>query len=548
MTRKLLKIQETAKSCTSWCVDKVKTYKNCLGLVFLNFLTHYIFISRYSFVTDDWSELVYCEFNHYSITTLLLESQRPLYYAIFRIAGNAINSFAFIYQVFNFITTSLIILLVYFIARSLLKNVWENPDLYAFLTAIFFCVVFNIDQLFPWSIIFANNLAYILFLGSFYFYINADRNRYYLALSLFSFLVAAFIYEVGIFLPLVFLGYDIIFHRNWKNSLFFLIPIGIVGIIRETHWFGCGWVLLNRDQILYSSQFFQQYNYNIMHNFVREIALTGLNILYGIEGLLKLNPVILVMIILTDIACIFLITRYLIQLISREHGKYNFRNALKLCCVAVLGFLLFHIAISLAGYAETRHLIFMDIFILILIIALAGPLLTKRSAVILVFCIIFVCVLLNQGLSVNWIIAGDISASANQSISENSENVSSYNYIVVNASDLFTSAPDAALKATLFNDQYAYYLNAPCLPDYTIMAMLSGAGVNMSGVHFIYGSAVDGNPTRVIYESGNGSIQYEDVLTKTYYSINRTEYFEFNSTNLLATYHEKEGSDFLFQH
>jgi len=530
-------------------IKRIRSCKYILGLFFLNFFTHFLFISRYGFTSDDWDLLVNYIYSNYPLTNLLLESQRPLQFILFKVASGTFGSYAFAYQILNLLTTSLMILLVFLVAKSLFKDVFQDPAFYAFLAATLFCVFFNIDELYAWSSIFPINLAIVLYLSSFYFYINANQKQYYLFLSVFSFLIAVFIYELGIFLPLLCFFYDLVFNRNWKKSLVFILPLSVYGIIRVTFWFGFGWVSQNRNPVFSSPQFFQGLISTFVHNFVREFALTGLNIFYGISGLLSLNYAILIVLIVLDGLCIGLIFKYLIMPgLSGEHPSYNFQNAVKLSCIGIAGFILSTMIISVGGYAATRHLVFIDFFIFLIIVAIAGPVLTKKSAVIPMFCIILICVLINQGLFVNWIIAGDICSSANQSIYENSKNISPYNYVFINATDLFISKPNAALKSTLISDQYNPYLNSRCLSDGAVIAMLSGAGVNTSVIHLIYGNTIYGNPTIVVLGSVNGSLMYEDMTTRTYYSINRTEYFEFNSTNLLATYHEKERSDFLFQH
>jgi hypothetical protein len=535
------------ESCMNACIKKVKTYKYILGLFFLNFFTHYLFIFHYSFVSDDWSEIVYPIFSQYTVTNLILESQRPLLYVTGKVIVPIFGSYVLAYQILTLITTTLIIILVFLIAKSLFKHVFQDPRSNAFLVATFFCVIFNIDQLYAWGSMFAVNIAFVLYLSSFYFYINANQKQHYLFLSIFTFLIALFFYELGIFLPLICLFYDLIFNRDWKKSLLYVLPLGIYGIIRVTHWFGFGWVYMNRDQIFYSSQFLHEFSQNFLHNIVQEIALTGFNIFYGISGLLNLNDVVLFILIVFDGLCIFFIIKYLvIPGFSRECEQYNLKNAVKLLFIGIVGIILTHTVISLHGLADTRHLIFIDFFIFLIIVAFVGPVLAKKSATTPLFCIIVACVLISQGLSVNWIIAGDICSSVNQSIFENSKNISQYNYVFVNGTDLLKATPYAGPKYNFQNGQYNLYLNSPCLPDYSIISMLSRGGTNITGVHLIYGNTLDGNSTNVILVSNNGSIIFYDVTTKTYHSINRTEYFEFNSTNLLDHYYVNERSDVLF--
>ena len=536
-------------------INNIKKYKYFISLIFLNFITHYLFISRYSFVSDDWNELVFCIFNQYSWSQLLLESQRSLYYIILKIAAGLFGSSAIAYQTLNFITSSLIILLIFFISRSLFKVIFKETNLPAFFVALLFCIMYNINELYAWSIIFANNIAYILYLASFYFYLNADKKNHYTFLSIISYFIAIFIYEIGIFLPLIILIYDFAFHKNWKRSLLYIMPLGIYGIIRITHWFGFGWIFIDRDNIWCSSGFLQILWQNIGHNFVREIAINGLNIFHGIRGLVSLNIQILTFLVIVDFISLFLIFKYvIIRDLSTQWKTYNFKNAMKLSFIAIIGIIVSHIVISISGGSlQSRYLLFTDFFVLLIAVILIVQLMKKKIAIYPLFCLIFMLMLISQGVLVNWIIAGDICNSVNKSISENEENIASYNYIFFNGSDLINTLPNYdnylysifGQKYIEFiwndNDQYNFYLNSECLQYWVINSMVFGR-VNNSTLHVIYGNLMDNNINVSLLE--NGSILYNNGTSDEI--INRTEYYEFNSTNLFKYYYTKKNSDILY--
>ena len=517
--------------------DKVNACRFFFGLLFLNFLTHFLFIFRLSFVSDDWSELVYSVFKQYSFHTLLLESQRPLYYIILKGTAGILERNAFAYQVLNLTTTTLILFLIFLISDIMLKKVFKDSRTCAFLVAGLFCISFNTDQLYNWSIIFANNFAFILYLSSMYFYINPNRKPSTIFLSLFTYFVAVFTYELGIFLPLIYFVYDYVFDDDWKRSILFIIPSGLYGIIRATQGFGMGWAFINRDYWS-SSEFFPRISQNFLHNFVQEGAVAGLNFYYGITGLFSLNQIMSIALVLSDIACIFLLMRYcILPWLSQEGEAADFRSAMKLFLLGAGVFFICHTIISISGDAAPRHMIFIDFFILLGIVALAGTVLTKKSAAVPVFCIILLCVLINQGLSVNWIIAGDICNSVDRSISEDAGIISGYHYVFVNGTDLRDAIPNAALKYNFRNYQYNNYLNSPCLPDWSVLAMLSGAGVNTSAVRLIYGNYPGAGPA-------GAPVQSEK--TSTLDGMDRKGVFEFNSTNLLQYYYREKSSDLLF--
>ena len=529
------------------CIPK-KAEDACslIGLVLLNFITHYLFISWYTFVSDDWDEIVYSVFSRYSLPHLLTESQRPLLYALFKAASEVFGRDPLAYQLLNLATTSLIIILVFLIGRSLLAEVFHEPSVFAFLGAALFCVAFNMDQVYLWGTMFANNVAYILYLCSFYWYINARGNRSYLPLALFSFLIAVFIYELGIFLPLVCLLYDLVFERDWKRSLLFIIPAGIYATLRETHGFGYGWTFVNRD-LWTSSQFLLNASQMFFRNFIQELASAGFNVMHGIAGLFSVNPAALAILVVADAILVFILLKYLLRFPSfQEDRSYNFRNAIRLGLIGVAGFLLSHTVISLSQYAGTRHMIFIDFFGILVLIALLGPVFAKKTARIPIFCLILFCILVSQGLSVNWIIAGDISTSVDQSITENAGILSKYHYVLVNGDDLGRAIPGTALKYNFDNHQIVSYLNSPLITGPVLEAMLGGAGLNTSEIHLIYGTDVDGIPSGAHLVPGNSSLVYEDAITGATRSVDRNDYFELNSTNLLVHYFQKKQSDPLF--
>jgi len=529
--------------------EKLKKCKYFFCLFFLNILTHYLLISRYTFVSDDWTEIVYSVFSQQSFYHLILESQRPILYITFKIANACFGGNPLVYQVLNLITTSLIIFLVFLIAESLFNTVYQNSTIHAFLVASFLCVIFNIDQLFTWGLSFSNNIAIILYFGSFYYYINVNRKQYYLFLSVSLFLIAIFTYEIGVFFPILFISYDLLFHRNWKKSVWYILPLGFWGIVRETNWFNFGWIFINRQQNWLSLNFLHEFGQNfLINNSIREIGRTGLNILYGILGLLNINYMVFFILIIIDFICILLIFKFLISPANSENCEdRNFKNAVNISYIGILGILLSHLILSVnGGSVSTRHLIFIDFFIFLSIVALVGPHLTKKPVIIPLFCIILTCVLINQGLSVNWIIAGNICTSVNQSISENANNVSFYNYVFINGVDLTRAIPNSMLKYNFKNGNFNEFLNSPCLPYWAVNSMVSGTGINTSEVHIIYDNSVDGSPTNVAV-SANNSIMYQDIKTKANNTINKSEYFELNSTNLLSEFFNKEHSDFLFR-
>ena len=175
-------------------------YKYIIILILVNFITNYLFILQYKFYSDDWSVIVHPGYPWTeSYSYLLLTPGRPIYWAIFKFQAQIFQNYALLHHVIGFITTSIILILIYEITKKIFSDFNYSSEIYPFLTAVIYCVLFNKDEMYPWVVMAFAGYS-ILYLVSFYTYIHKERSNY-LGYSLIAYALGIFTYESGITLP-----------------------------------------------------------------------------------------------------------------------------------------------------------------------------------------------------------------------------------------------------------------------------------------------------------------------------------------------------------
>lgn len=523
----------------------ITRYKFYISLILLNFLTHYLFIFHFKFVSDDWPTLVYPSYATLSTVSrpyseLIFETQRPLYYIIVKTVVNLIKVNELGYHILNFITSTIILLLVFNIAKHLFRKITTNDQSNAFISSLVFLLLFNKDELYAWSVIFPNNMAFILYLGSLFYYITYEKKTYRLIVSLFLFSIAIFIYELGILLPIFYFIYDWINKEDLKKSLYFGLPLGLYGFFRFTNLFGYGWF---RNETEFTGPL------NFVPTFLTMIS--GLyytplsNFIYSFYGLMSLNQLIFLLVILTDILIVLLVFKFLLTDLKGYNFKGNSRNTMNLLIISIAGLAISYIPITIRGYIGSRHVIFIDIFISLILAILINLIATmsfakKYNLKYLKYIVIFLFLIVNQGLYINWITSGMIQESVNHSIIDNSNQLTQYSCIYINATDLSNTKPNIGRR--IYKDQlYSPYLNSQGLEIWVVKPMLRAANINLSKTTLIYGTHGD-----IFVSSTNTTLTYKNTYSGEYHTINKSACFEFNASNLLTYYRSNQNTSFLF--
>lgn len=470
--------------------------KYVIILVLLNFITNFLFIFQYKFYSDDWSTIVKPFMARDTYLNLILYPDRPIYYTIFKFQAQIFQDYTLIYHIFGFVTTSIILVLIYKIAQKLFSDFQYNAEIYPFLAAVIYCVLFNKDELYPFALV-ALGFYSIMYLLSFYTYIYKERKNY-LIYSLITYTLGLFTYENGIALPVIFLGYDILLKKDYKKSFLFAIPLVFNLVVRKTSWFGYG-------STVYSNGFgqwgFQSLLQSVFDFLSASVFIIFRQILYAFQGLQTMG-VLIICIAIINLVILIILYKFIdfSRLTKVENTSLGF---LLLIIIAAFAFPYILRGGLLSGSLPTRSFEFIDIGVALLltfiIIYLPKPRLTK----ILILVFIGICIFVCQGLFMNWVVSGDIQEEVYRFIGEHSDEIKSYDYLYFNTPSFVINKPNAINESVFYpvaklyfqyirkdphtlenrisaqtqqlkyNNEYDRYYNAKGLDNYALASMLS---------------------------------------------------------------------------
>jgi len=480
---------------------------NILFLIILNFFTHFLFLPLYGFYSDDWSILAVPFMDQYSYVSLLLESERPLFWIMYKIQYDLFGANPLGHHLLGFLTSCIVLVLVYEIAKKIFRDIGQPGDYYPFLTAAIFCVLFNKDEVYPWAIL-SSGFPYIAYLASCYFYLHKDR-KYFLALSLIAYTLGLFSYEIGLALPLLFLFYDYVITRKEKTGFLFFIPLLVYLAVRMTNWFGYGFAFVSRGvgnwelaTLLTSGSHLLLYSIVV---FSRQITLAVI----GFAALAWWQWLGLI-----SLSCV--LAFFLGILLKREEKAGRVRPIFFILSIIMV--MIFLIPFILKGSMSTRHFILIDLGIALFIAGLlsyAGP--SKRIHWVLI-AVVGICILLNLGLYVNWVISGNIQEDVSQYIEQNSDQIANHKWVYFDAQSFMKGKPNHVanpftrwIKGQWFRGNesltstqgdsstenqgneditvvYSPYYNSPCLDRWALVSMIQKYVPSFRSDQLIYGN------------------------------------------------------------
>jgi hypothetical protein len=478
-----------------------------ISLVLLNFVANFIFLSYYGFIADDWSLLSQINIcADIPLSKLLFETHRPFQYIIYKILTVIFGNNQVVYFLFNFILTSLILLIIFIVVKSLLHKRTPSSSSCAFLITALYCILFNKAELYAFGSTIPNNISFILYLTSFYFFLNSDKKPFYHYLALICFTFALFTYELGIILPFVYLVYAFSSEKTIKKPLAFFIPIIFYFIVRFTDWFGYGFVL-NRGSGISPSDFasFTFLNRVIFYVNLNLVAAGNSfwqGIDYGIMGLKSLPLMSIILLIILNAVVAFAILWIFTRHFTNEPEKPGF-GGYPLILSGLAGIAFSFMLISLNGLIASRYMIFIDIFACLVVVVTVIKVIKKTTVVYPLFFLILFCLLINQGLFFNYVASHNIQQSVNDAIYENAGDIRQYDTIFFDIGDL------KLVKGT--------HRNAIGLFSWSIKSMMQNAGIDIANKTLVYN--VDGEDF--------GSFKILDSQT-----IHNRSLFSFNRTNV----------------
>ena len=219
---------------------KVKTHWILIFLVGLNVLAHFLPFERASVSPDDLAHQVRGNRLSYGdiFRQTLRQPDRPVAFLFIMLQGKLSNSDPFIGLLSMVVSTSVVLVIVFFLLRALLKDQWL-----ATLGASFFILLPNKLEVYHNPVNVVIDLANALYLGSFLLmvhYLRLHRGSCYgWALVLYG--IAIFTYEVGFFLPGILLTYCWLVDRTQlKRVLPFFALAAFYVTFKLTNVFGMG--------------------------------------------------------------------------------------------------------------------------------------------------------------------------------------------------------------------------------------------------------------------------------------------------------------------
>jgi hypothetical protein len=412
-------------------IYNIVAYKKEIVLVLLNFITHYLFIFQYKFYSDDWMQIVYSYSSSYSYFHLLLDSQRPISWVLFKFIAEVIPHQPLWYHLFGFGTTSLMLLLIYEIAKIICIDFgWNGPE-YPFITAVVYCVLFNKDELYPWAIL-CLGISYLTYLFSFYCFLRRDQPGY-LLISMITYALGLFTYEIGFALPLIYLAYDFLKGRRVWTGLMYGIPLTGYLLVRITHWFGYSYVFFY-DQGIGNWDIHALLSHSV-HIVWAVFYIPLKQMIFAMIGLQQLPLSIVGGLLMIDVVVVYLILNRGVNIsnTSRISPKY-----LLFSLITITSFALPYV---LLGFIESRGFIFIDIGLALLIVPALLRLPDRSGLHIGLTVVIALSIIICQGLYVNWVMAGNIQSDVDRYIHENAEEIEQYNYVYFNTTSFALHKP-----------------------------------------------------------------------------------------------------------
>jgi len=411
-------------------LQAIRTRKDLIILILLNFITNYLFIFQYGFYSDDWSLIVYSDFITSSYRYLLLDSQRPIDQVLFKFMAEVIPHQPIWFHLIGFITTSLMLLLVYEIAKKIFHEFGCNGLVYPFVTAVIYCVLFNKDQIYPWAIL-SNGFGYLTYLLSFYFFLHR-KQQWYLIFSLSAYTLGLFTYEIGFALPILFLAYEYLADKKEKAAFIFAVPLTGYLLIKMTRWFGYGHVIFDRGIGNWEIHALLSHSLHIIEA-IFYIPLKQL--VYATIGLQQLPLWIVGGLIVMNLAVVHFILNRIAPFSSTPWFSPKY---LLFTIITTASFTLPYV---LRGAIETRGFVFIDIGLALLIVPALLRLPDRSGLHIGLTIIIVASIIICQGLYVNWVMAGNIQRDIDRYIGNNAEKIEQFDYVYLNTTSFAMHRP-----------------------------------------------------------------------------------------------------------
>ncbi len=381
-------------------------------LVLLNIFYHFIPFERKSLSPDDYSLLVYERVNTNYFFNFF---ERPIQFYYLDLQYLITNDNAFLGLIILFLSSSILIIVVNYFLNTLLKD-----NNISFLISLLYLVFYTKTGIYNNLINAHIILVSILYLLSFTFFIKYTKNKknIYFFTSIFLYLISIFWYEIGIFLPLIFLLFK-------KSSLKIIFSYFFVTIIYLTYRI-IGLLFFNETNDNHSSFSLDQI-INAFYSFINLYAGRSAfrTFIYGIYQYFKIPFYLLIIFIICNSIIIYFLYNFLNKLDSYKKSKILDK---RLYLILLISFLIFSIPNILHGSLGDRHTIIINISV----ISIAFLYLIKfknffKISYLLTFLILSI---VSQGNSWSHTVSTRINSSVYDFINNNKQEISKSNFII----------------------------------------------------------------------------------------------------------------------
>ena len=432
---------------------KSNNYTLLLIIFAFNLLIHFLPFFRFSISSDDFAQL---EKSYIGLSNILLFTERPLQYLFIEIQNYFVGNNPALGSILIFFSNILIVFFVYYIFYYLLD---ERKDL-SFILSIFYALYFSKVEIFHYPIYLHINIVtsiYLLSILSFILFMSKQLKSYYI-LSILSYFIAIFWYEIGFFLP--FLYFLLIIKNNvrFKKLLIYITPF-IVAILfylsfRFTHGFGMG------DQSVIRSINFNIAN-GILDSFQNLVGRSFIkNVIYGFYSFFQYNLSVILFLIILNICFIFIFYDFFKNIKNSRFGYFNHLLFLMVIMLTLLPNIL-------VGSTGGRSLIIASIGISYFVYLIINFFKINH---LIILVLIFISMIINQGNNFNQITASKISNSVFKSLEENKDEIISSDYVIYDMHSFKKNINHTLVSNNLNN--FNYYFGAQIFEDWGLRSMI----------------------------------------------------------------------------
>lgn len=461
-------------------------------LIIINIVAHFMPFERASLAPDDYSNLISSKYISVSQIPFKMPQfpDRPLNYAFLMFQHKLIGDNSTGGLLLVLLSSTAVLLAAFFLLRALLD------DFSAFIGSVVFCLLPNKLAIYHSSIFVNINTAIFVYTLSLLFFIKYVKgsNGIYFIISLFTYLVGIFWYEVGFFTPIIMFTYCCFYKKDKIRAVFpFIVLSFIYAIYRLTNAFGLGRLGLLSHSVSFSmipSNFI-----DLLHHYFGRYIIR--NIIYGFYKFTSIDSFWMIVIIVSNILFLTAIGIW----IKRQQLK---RVDNRLLILAAIIFILF-LAPSLlnnVGGIGGRHLVLPSLAITLFIIWLLEKAKNKWRAFFLSFAA--VALIISQGNAWTQVVACRINGAVYETIKEKREELSKADNIIIDTKSFADNIPFTLVERD-FNVLNTYF-GAQAFEDRGLISMVR---------------LVVNDPRRTVYVATGRPIFKKDGLI--YFAISKSE-------------------------